>query len=48
LIASIEVKRRGDVGRAKLYYLRERTGKKARIRERLEGGEEGGQVESKE
>ena len=29
LIASIEVKRRGDVGRAKLYYLRERTGKKA-------------------
>ena len=48
LIASIEVKRRGDVGRAKLYYLRERTGKKARIREKLEGGEEGGQVESKE
>ncbi len=42
LIASIEVKRRGDVGRAKLYYLRERTGKKARIREKLavdEGGE---------
>jgi large subunit ribosomal protein L19 len=39
LIASIEVKRRGDVGRAKLYYLRERTGKKARIRERLEAGE---------
>ena len=48
LIASIEVKRRGDVGRAKLYYLRERTGKKARIREKLEGGEEGGQGESKE
>src|SRR4249920_1978482 len=48
LIASIEVKRRGDVGRAKLYYLRERTGKKARIREKLEGGEEAGQVESKE
>jgi len=40
LIASIEVKRRGDVGRAKLYYLRERTGKKARIREKLEAGEE--------
>jgi large subunit ribosomal protein L19 len=39
LIASIEVKRRGDVGRAKLYYLRERTGKKARIREKLEAGE---------
>ena len=48
VIASIEVKRRGDVGRAKLYYLRERTGKKARIREKLEGGEEGAQVESKE
>ncbi|UCF76032.1 MAG: 50S ribosomal protein L19, partial [Betaproteobacteria bacterium] len=31
LIASIEVKRRGDVGRAKLYYLRQRTGKAARI-----------------
>ena len=41
LIASIEVKRRGDVGRAKLYYLRQRTGKAARIRERLTGGEEG-------
>ncbi len=41
LIASIEVKRRGDVGRAKLYYLRQRTGKAARIREKLavEGGE---------
>jgi len=35
LIASIEVKRRGDVGRAKLYYLRERTGKAARIREKV-------------
>lgn len=41
LIASIEVKRRGDVGRAKLYYLRQRTGKAARIREKLAGGEEG-------
>ena len=48
LIASIEVKRRGDVGRAKLYYLRARTGKKARIREKLEGGEEAGQGESQE
>lgn len=36
-IASIEVKRRGDVRRAKLYYLRERSGKSARIREKLEG-----------
>jgi large subunit ribosomal protein L19 len=35
LIASIEVKRHGDVGRAKLYYLRQRTGKAARIREKL-------------
>ncbi len=36
LIASIEVKRRGDVRRAKLYHLRARTGKAARIREKLE------------
>ena len=36
LIASIEVKRRGDVGRAKLYYLRQRSGKSARIKERLQ------------
>ena len=35
LISSIEVKRRGDVRRAKLYYLRERSGKSARIREKL-------------
>ena len=35
LIASIEVKRRGDVRRAKLYYLRDRSGKSARIREKL-------------
>lgn len=35
LIAGIDVKRRGDVQRAKLYYLRERTGKAARIREKL-------------
>jgi large subunit ribosomal protein L19 len=34
-IASVEVKRRGDVGRAKLYYLRERSGKAARIKEKL-------------
>jgi len=38
LIASIELKRRGDVRRAKLYYLRDRSGKSARIREKLEGG----------
>ncbi|SFH47891.1 LSU ribosomal protein L19P [Nitrosospira sp. Nsp14] len=35
LIASIEIKRRGDVRRAKLYYLRDRSGKSARIREKL-------------
>jgi large subunit ribosomal protein L19 len=34
-IASIEVKRRGAVRRAKLYYLRDRSGKSARIREKL-------------
>jgi large subunit ribosomal protein L19 len=35
-LASIEVKRKGDVRRAKLYYLRGLTGKAARIREKLE------------
>ena len=35
LIASIEVKRRGDVRRAKLYYLRSRSGKSAHIKEKL-------------
>ncbi len=35
LIAGIEVKRRGDVRRAKLYYLRQRSGKSARIKEKL-------------
>ncbi len=35
LIAAIEVKRRGDVRRAKLYFLRERSGKSARIKEKL-------------
>jgi large subunit ribosomal protein L19 len=39
LIASIEVKRKGDVRRSKLYYLRSRSGKSARIRERT-GGQE--------
>jgi large subunit ribosomal protein L19 len=34
-VASIEVKRKGDVSRAKLYYLRGLTGKKARIKEKL-------------
>ena len=35
LIDTIEVKRRGNVRRAKLFYLRERSGKSARIKERL-------------
>ena len=35
LIASIEVKRRGDVRQAKLYYLRERSGRSARIKEKI-------------
>ena len=34
-VADIKVKRRGDVRRAKLYYLRERSGKAARIKEKL-------------
>jgi len=34
-IATIKVKRRGDVRRAKLYYLRERSGKSARIKEKI-------------
>jgi large subunit ribosomal protein L19 len=34
-IGSIQVKRRGDVRRAKLYYLRELSGKSARIKEKL-------------
>ena len=38
MIESIEVKRRGAVRRAKLYYLRDRRGKSARIAERAMGG----------
>ena len=41
LVASIEVKRRGDVRRAKLYYLRGRTGKSARIKEKLPARKQG-------
>ena len=47
LIASIEVKRKGDVRRAKLYYLRARSGKSARIREQT-GGQEAGAAEGSE
>src|SRR5919205_3658062 len=47
LIASIEVKRKGDVRRAKLYYLRARSGKSARIREKTgEGSEKTGAAEA--
>jgi len=46
LIASIEVKRKGDVRRAKLYYLRARSGKSARIRERTGGEEASGSGEA--
>lgn len=35
LVESIEVKRRGDVRQAKIYYLRDRSGKSARIKEKL-------------
>ena len=35
IIAGIKVKRKGSVRRAKLYYLRERSGKSARIKEKL-------------
>lgn len=35
VVASIEVKRRGDVRKAKIYYLRDRSGKSARIKEKL-------------
>jgi len=39
-VASIEVKRKGEVRRAKLYYLRGLTGKAARIREKLTAAEQ--------
>jgi large subunit ribosomal protein L19 len=45
LIASVEVKRKGEVRRSKLYYLRQRSGKSARIRERTGAAEEGGAEE---
>jgi large subunit ribosomal protein L19 len=47
LIASIDVKRKGEVRRAKLYYLRSRSGKSARIREKTgDSGEKSGAAES--
>ncbi len=41
IIASVEVKRKGEVRRAKLYYLRQRSGKSARIREKVGAAGEG-------
>jgi large subunit ribosomal protein L19 len=46
LIAGVEVKRRGAVRRAKLYYLRDRSGKSARIREKLVSGKRAAAVEA--
>ena len=46
LIDTIEVKRRGNVRRAKLFYLRERSGKSARIKERLKVRESDSQYEA--
>ncbi len=37
-VAEIKVKRRGDVRRAKLYYMRDRRGKAARIKEKIKTG----------
>jgi large subunit ribosomal protein L19 len=45
LIASVEVKRKGEVRRAKLYYLRQRSGKSARIREKVGAAGDGGAEE---
>jgi large subunit ribosomal protein L19 len=45
LIASVEVKRKGEVRRSKLYYLRQRSGKSARIREKIGAAEDGGAEE---
>ena len=42
-IDSIELKRKGDVRRAKLYYMRQRSGKGASIREKIEGHDQGGE-----
>ncbi|QEX24798.1 hypothetical protein FRZ61_47400 [Hypericibacter adhaerens] len=47
-VDSVELVRRGDVRRAKLYYLRGRRGKAARITERSGAGEETGAAESTE
>jgi len=46
LIAGVEVKRKGEVRRSKLYYLRERSGKGARIREKLGDRAESAEAEA--
>ena len=43
MIDSIELKRKGDVRRAKLYYMRKLSGKGARIREKIEAQDQGGE-----
>ena len=48
LISGIEVKRSGDVRRAKLYFLRERSGKSARIREKLAARKSGADTAAEE
>ena len=48
LIAGIEVKRKGEVRRSKLYYLRDRSGKSARIREKLGDRDDAVMAEAKE
>jgi large subunit ribosomal protein L19 len=48
LIAGIEVKRKGEVRRSKLYYLRERSGKSARIREKTGERDDAIMAEAKE
>jgi large subunit ribosomal protein L19 len=48
LIAGVEVKRKGEVRRSKLYYLRQRSGKGARIREKIGERDEAVLAESKE
>jgi large subunit ribosomal protein L19 len=44
-VAGIQIKRRGDIRRAKLYYMRDLSGKGARIREKIEGAGAAGQDE---
>ncbi len=48
LVEDITVKRRGDVRRAKLYYLRGLTGKKARIKEKLQTKNKNNKVSKKD